>query len=214
MYMSGALSDPHLTLFALTDPLGLTIIVSRPSAQIFGRGRTPADTKAQRLAWMLAPLYEKVIPRTLRPPLDELVPTQDERFTDKNNSLVAIAGLTRFAEPSLALTDENGNPVAIWVADLGGGMRILCFDDWGRKRVEVDLGPDAQPVPSVQIIEIGDADNPDHDDRVALDPSRLTEVPFSPPTDGEIPWLAGKFKSVTLPVTLIDQRSKVLWRSK
>jgi hypothetical protein len=192
------LGFPALTFSRPYDP-------KSPSAR--GRGDLPLGKAAFALA-LLRSLYDTSFPK-VRPPLDEIVPTQDLRLLDKNNSPVATLGLTQSAEPAVVVTDQRGLPVVIWAADLQGGMTILGFDETGRQRVQADLGPGNDV--ALLISEKGDSDNPDHDDLFTLDPTTLQEVRGSLPRS--IPWLARDIPPYRTPVSLVDQRDHVLWRS-
>ena len=91
---------------------------------------------------------------------------------------------------------------------------LSMFDQYGSLRLTVEFGPTPEP-----ILTIYEKTDPNSADLgiYALDPTGSKEVVVkhvfsSTQREGAIAWLAHRMSAATAPVSLLDQRGKVLWQ--
>jgi hypothetical protein len=142
-----------------------------------------------------------ISPNAAHPPLDELMPTQDARFVDKNQQPFLAAGLSRQGDPSFAVLDDHGQLSGVVIISANGNIAVDAYDSNGTRRATAFLQHTEQS--GLFLMEGSTTD-------YMLDPNTLREVPMGS-SAGSLPWIARRQTPVSLPVALYDQRHQRLW---
>jgi hypothetical protein len=149
------------------------------------------------------------------------VPSEDLRLVTREGTVFAVLGLTRSAEPTLALLRYDGSLLAVMTLSEEGEFaagkpkewpNIKLFDEQGRTVVTVEFGPSVNP--SLHIYEKTDANSADVG-IYTLDPTGSKEIPVVNPfsqTEGAVTWLQQKVAPTPAPLRLVDERGTTLWR--
>jgi hypothetical protein len=144
-----------------------------------------------------------IVPTAAHPPLDELMPTQDARFVDKDQQPFLATGLSHEGDPSFAVLDDHGQLSGVVVIGANGNISVHAYDSNGTRRATAFLQQTEDS--GLFLMEGGTVD-------YALDPNTLREVSIGQ-TAGALPWLGRRQTPVTFPVKLYDQRHRQLWSS-
>jgi len=131
------------------------------------------------------------------------MPTQDVRIVRRNGMPVAVLGLSEWGAPIVALTDKTGRILTTWQLTQREWSDLGFFDASGQLRISLELHP--EKVPNLMIFE------PDErllTARYVIDPETGKEIPGE---SGALPWLTPVDLQPTIPISLVDQRGKVMW---
>ncbi len=157
-------------------------------------------------------VYQQLFAGGARTAVDKVIPTQDLRLTDKAGRTFAVLGLSGHGGPCMGFTDRDDRLLGSWClpgrsGSEQGSSEINLFDNEGQPRVHVDL--EVGQAPNVWIFEAGELGPYVLDaDAGEVIPLRAAE---KKPGAGAILWLRGMARGAALPVTLFDQRDRVLW---
>lgn len=222
-HKTGARDEPWLSVQMEPEPHYWSHLAGGKDYHYYSEDH-PHSTDTRSLAEKLVgSAYHAVFPEKPETSVEMMIPSEDARLVDREHRVRAVLGLSESGEPGIALMNREGRLVAILGISEPGfkGLptdqpkqwpTLLLFDKRGAQRINVFLGPD--PEPSVLIHE---QDDPPTGTLYGLDPETGQEKPVNPiqnSKEGTIPWLAQPMPRVSLPITLIDQRGNVVWRSQ
>ena len=151
------------------------------------------------------------------PALDDLIPAEDVRLVDKRGHAFALLGLSEHGNPAMVLFDPKSHIAAFWQlferSWPAAGDGIELFDSLGAARFAAEFR--VRRCPTLTIFEKPDI----HLGFYTLDPLTYQEVPAKHPLlpagdpSQEIRWLKFPEERIITPVTLLDERGRVVWRA-
>jgi hypothetical protein len=90
--------------------------------------------KSSSLVWDLAKAgYESLLPPKSEHTVEDQIPSEDDRFIDKDGHVIFICGLSENAEPSIAILNARGGLRAV--------LRIGELGEWNRGNPKQDVLP-------------------------------------------------------------------------
>jgi len=207
---------------AVIDPLPSFSLFLPDGRVVHTNSKAWNTRKSSSLVWALAKAgYESLFPQKPEHTVGDQIPSEDTRFIDKDGHVIFICGLSENAEPSVAVLNASGGLRAVFrIGELEEGNRgnpkewpsLGLFDRYGKLRFSVEAGENADPVLTVfEETESGHADLGIY----TLDATNGQEIPVKNAFDlseGRIPWLHS-VPRVRLPIVLLDERNKILWKS-
>lgn len=162
--------------------------------------------------------YRRLFPPKSEHTIDDQIPSEDVRFVGKEGQAILICGLSEKAEPSIAVFAPDGSLrallriVAIKLDNEKSRPSLNLFGAYGQLKFAVDAAENGDPV--LTVFEETKSDSADIG-LYTLDATNGQEIPVKPPFNGSagrIPWLL-PLPHVRLPIVLLDERNKILWKS-
>ena len=163
--------------------------------------------------------YHKLLPPEFEHTIDDQIPAEDTRLADKVGHPILICGLSEKAEPSIAVVNPDGSLrallriVALTLGNEKSWPSLNLFGAFGKLKFAVDAAENGDPL--LTVFEESKSDSADLG-VYTLDPANGQEIPVKHPlfdnSEGRIQWLR-PLPRVSLPIVLLDERNKILWKS-
>ena len=233
LWYTTAANGPMMTLYGKAQPSGSAfvnvLIEPFPSFAFFLPSGRHVETnskgwntaKSSLVSALLKVGYVSLFPPKPEHSIDDQIPSEDVRFSDKDGHVIFICGLSENAEPGIAVLNATGGLRAVLrIGEFGEWNRgrvkewpsLALFGPYGKLRFMVEAGENADP-----MLTVFEETKPDGTDLgiYTLDATNGQEIPLKNifnHSEGRIPWLR-QIPRVPLPIVLVDERNKILWKS-
>jgi hypothetical protein len=142
-----------------------------------------------------------------------LLPVQDLRLTDREGRPFAVLGLVATGEPSLVLHDRDGKNLIWWGLEKNVLSNVTVFDQSSYARIFVDIMPGRALELFIEKTDVQQSDfSHEHTKEYVVDPTSGDETPRDDEHPGSIPWLTYRLRIPVMPLRLIDQHNRTIWK--